>query len=51
MNNSMKDLYDYDLVENGYKCGIIPLNSKFHSSKTKNDGSNKCVENNNITKI
>ena len=38
MSNSIKDLFDYDLVKKCSKCGIISLKSNFHKNKTKSDG-------------
>ena len=38
MSNCIKDLYDYDLVEKCYKCGIVKLNSNFHKNKKMSDG-------------
>ena len=38
MSNCIKELYDYDLVKNCSKCGIVSLKSNFHKNKTKRDG-------------
>ena len=38
MSNCIKDLYDYDLIKNSSKCGIISLKSYFHRDIKKNDG-------------
>ena len=38
MNNCIKDLFDYDLVEKCLKCGNISLKSNFHKDKNREDG-------------
>ena len=38
MSNCIKDLYEYELVKNCSKCGIISLKSNFHQNKTKRVG-------------
>ena len=40
MSNRFKDLYDYDLVKECYKSGIILLESKIHRYETDEDWSN-----------
>ena len=39
-NICIKDLYDYDLVEKCYKCGVIHLKTNLQRNKTKNYASN-----------
>ena len=38
MSNCIKDLFDYDLVKNCSKCGIISLKSNFHKNNNRKDG-------------
>ena len=38
MNNCIKDLYDYNLINKCSKCGIISLKSNFYKDRTKKDG-------------
>ena len=38
MSNSIKELYDYDLMKNCSKCGNISLKSNFHKNKNTSDG-------------
>ena len=38
MSNSIKHLFDCDLVKKCSKCGIISLKSNFHKDKSKTDG-------------
>ena len=38
MSNCIKDLYDYDLIKNCSKCGIISLKSNFYKNKNRKDG-------------
>ena len=43
MSSCIKDLYDYNLVKNCSKCGIISLESNFHKNENMSDGFNpKC---------
>ena len=35
MSNRVKDLHDYDLIENYCKCGIISLKFNFYKEITK----------------
>ena len=44
MSNCIKDLYDYELVKNCSKCGIVRLKSNFHERSESNDGFQpKCI--------
>ena len=44
MSNSIKDLYDYNLIKKCSKCGIISLKRNFHKNKlTKSDGRSECI--------
>ena len=38
MTSCIKDIYDYDLVKECSKCGIISLKSNFHKNKLTKDG-------------
>ena len=38
MKSCIKDLYDYDLVKECSKCGIISLKSNFYKNSKKKDG-------------
>ena len=38
MSNSIKDLYDYDLIKKCCRCGIVKLKSNFHKNKNREDG-------------
>ena len=38
MSNSIKDLFDYNLVEKCLKCGNISIKSNFHKNKLTKDG-------------
>ena len=38
MINSIKDLFDYDLVKKCDRCKTISLKSNFHKDRTKHDG-------------
>ena len=37
MSNCIKELYDYDLVKECSKCGIVKLKPNFHKNKKKSD--------------
>ena len=45
MSNSIKDLYDYDLVKKCLKCGNISLKSNFLKNKNMRDGLNTHCKN------
>ena len=38
MSDCIKDLYDYDLVKKGSKCGIVTFKSNFHKRTLSKDG-------------
>ena len=38
MSTCIKDLYDYDLVKKGSRCGIVILKSNFHRRSKSSDG-------------
>ena len=38
MSNSIKELYDYDLIKRCSKCGNISLKSNFHKKLSSKDG-------------
>ena len=44
MINCIKELFEYNLIKNCSKCGIISLNSNFHENKLTKDGvRSKCI--------
>ena len=44
MSTCIKELYDYDLVKNCFKCGIISLKSNFYKDSIKKDSyKSECI--------
>ena len=45
ISNSIKELYDYDLIKKCTKCGNISLKSSFHKMLSSKDGLNPQCKN------
>ena len=43
MSNSIKELYDYDLVKKCRRCKIILLKTNFHKDNKKNGVQRICI--------
>ena len=44
MSSCIKDLYDYDLVKNCFKSGIISFKSNFYKDSLKKEGyKSECI--------